>query len=301
VDIDCRGANGFSNIDGGHLMARGGDAQHKASLLRVHTAPAPTELRFIEESGMCYSVAIPGILPVWSVGESKGGREGPYGRAYRCAPQTLERAHASMKTRKSTGAQPVDGTPCPGNGGVLDFGMLYEKFRGPIHSYMYRLLGSQEDADDLTQEVFTRAFIAWNDLYDRDNLSPWLYRIATNLCVDHLRRRKRISWWPLSRGRRGGAAGADGGGLADDEASYLPSNSGGIPEVSEREHIRHVLASMPRDYAIVLVLSAAQGVPYQEIAAIVGISPNAAATRISRAKRMFAEVYQHLSEAGEQE
>ena len=203
-----------------------------------------------------------------------------------------------MKARKSSDAQPIEGTSCPEKAGVLDFGMLYEKFRGPIHSYMYRLLGSQEDADDLTQEVFTRAYIAWNDLYDRDNLSPWLYRIATNLCVDHLRRRKRISWWPLTRSRRGDAAGET---RLDDEASYLPSNSGGIPEVSEREHIRHALASMPRDYAIVLVLSAAQGVPYQEIAAIVGISPNAAATRISRAKRMFAEVYQRLNEAGEQE
>jgi RNA polymerase sigma-70 factor (ECF subfamily) len=54
---------------------------------------------------------------------------------------------------------------------------------------------------------------------------------------------------------------------------------------------------MPYDYAIVLVLSAAQGVPYQEIAEIAGISPNAAATRISRAKRMFVELYQRLSEA----
>jgi RNA polymerase sigma-70 factor, ECF subfamily len=56
--------------------------------------------------------------------------------------------------------------------------------------------------------------------------------------------------------------------------------------------------SMPDDYAVVLVLSAAQGVPYQEIAAILGISPNAAATRISRAKRMFAEKYQCISKEG---
>src|SRR5437764_170248 len=111
---------------------------------------------------------------------------------------------------------------------------------------------------------------------------------------------KRISGWPLTRGQYDKHAGE---GRLDDDASYLPSNSGGIPEVGEREHIRRALANMPRDYAIVLVLSAAQGVPYQEIAAIVGISPNAAATRISRAKRMFAEVYQRMNDAdpGEQE
>ena len=72
-------------------------------------------------------------------------------------------------------------------------------------------------------------------------------------------------------------------------------DSGGIPEIAEREHIRLALANMPEEYAIVLVLSAAQGIPYQEIATIVGISPNAAATRISRAKRMFAEQYQRIS------
>jgi len=174
----------------------------------------------------------------------------------------------------------------------LDLALLYEKYKRPIHTYVYRLLGNQEDADDLTQEVFVRAFVSWNDLYDHQNLSPWLYRIATNLCVDLLRRRKRIAWWPLTRRHAGDQQFEQG---AEEEASYLPPDSGGIPEVFEREQIRLALANMPEEYAIVLVLSAAQGLPYQEIATIVGISPNAAATRISRAKRMFAEQYQRLS------
>jgi RNA polymerase sigma-70 factor (ECF subfamily) len=171
--------------------------------------------------------------------------------------------------------------------------VLYETYKRPLHTYIYRLLGSQEDADDLTQEVFMRAFTSWEKLYDRGNLSPWLYRIATNLCVDQLRRRKRISWWPLTR-RRGNEHQSDW--ATEEDAPYLPSDCGGIPEVLEREQIRLVLASMPEDYAVVLVLSAAQGLPYQDIATIVGISPNAAATRISRAKRMFAEEYKRLNE-----
>lgn len=175
----------------------------------------------------------------------------------------------------------------------LELVLLYEKYKRPIHAYVYRLLGNQEDADDLTQEVFMRAFVSWRDLYDPENLSPWLYRIATNLCVDLLRRRKRISWWPLSR-RRVGEQPFESG--AEEEASYLPPDSGGIPAIFEREQIRLALANMPEDYAIVLVLSAAQGVPYQDIATIVGISPNAAATRISRAKKMFAEQYRRLNE-----
>jgi RNA polymerase sigma-70 factor, ECF subfamily len=253
---------------------------------------------------MCYFVVIAAILPAWLVGETNKGDASVgdlllHDVGARFIPS---RAHSSMRTKKTTevGAQfiaPIDKSDAINHVStdacVLDFGMLYEKFSRPIHSYIYRLLGSQEDADDVTQEVFTRAYIAWNDLYDRDNLSPWLYRIASNLCVDHLRRRKRISWWPLTRARKSDDSGEN---RLDEDISYLPSDSGGIPEVGEREHIRRTLASMPRDYAIALVLSAAQGIPYQEIGSIMGISPNAAATRISRAKRMFAEEYQRFSD-----
>ncbi len=240
---------------------------------------------------MCALAAIPGILPAWTSGDIQE----KFLSVERVTPLPSERAHAIMTTEKIGKPHQLDVTFRANDAMIADFGMLYEKFRRPIHSYIYRIVGSQEDADDITQEVFTRAYLAWNDLYDRGNLSPWLYRIATNLCVDLLRRRKRISWWPLSWGSKGENARDQ---RQDDEAGYLPSDSGGIPEVGEREHIRRTLAAMPEEYAIALVLSAAQGVPYQEVAAIVGISPNAAATRISRAKRIFAELYQRLNEEG---
>ena len=248
---------------------------------------------------MFYSIAIPGILQSWpgaSIDDELATQTAyDSGAVARTAREermssSLERTYTSMTMNKSTNSSDINTELSVGDAQVLDFGMLYEKFKRPVHSYVYRLLGSYEDADDLTQEVFTKAYVAWNDLYDRDNLSSWLYRIATNLCIDQLRRRKRISWWPLAR--RSNATEQLSG---DEELSYLPPDTGGIPEIAEREHIRLALASIPADYAIVLVLSAAQGVPYQEIGTIVGISPNAAATRISRAKRLFAEQYARLS------
>lgn len=248
---------------------------------------------------MFYSIAIPGILQAWPEARKHNERSlrsaNEHGSAVIAsrgeqASQSRERAHTSMTVNKPTDSSDLQSALYASDVHVLDFSMLYEKFKRPVHSYIYRLLGSHEDADDLTQEVFTRAYVAWNDLYDRDNLSSWLYRIATNLCIDQLRRRKRISWWPLVRRTNSGEQLTN-----DEDLSYLPSDTGGIPEIAEREHIRLALANIPADYAIVLVLSAAQGVPYQEIGKIVGISPNAAATRISRAKRLFAEQYQRLS------
>jgi RNA polymerase sigma-70 factor (ECF subfamily) len=251
---------------------------------------------------MFYLSAIPGILPARpeNTVTVKAFTQPAPSATFIAEPErdsavtrTPERTTAGMRKQKIKQIQdPISPTPSEGREQSLDLIMLYEQYKRPIHVYIYRLLGSQEDADDLTQEVFMRAFVSWNDLYDHNNLSPWLYRIATNLCVDLLRRRKRISWWPLAR-RRTDQQSERG---VEEDASYLPTDTGGIPEVFEREHIRMALASMPEDYAIVLVLSAAQGVPYQDIAQIVGISANAAATRISRAKRMFAEQYQRLSE-----
>ena len=178
---------------------------------------------------------------------------------------------------------------------TLTVAQLYEQFKRPIHSYIYRLLGNQEDADDVTQEVFVRACTSWNGLYERERLSPWLYRIATNLCVDMLRRRKRISWWSLSH--RYSKDERSDEGANEDTFAFLADN-GGIPEIAERDLIRRALENLPPEYATALVLSAAQGVSYQEIATIMGISPNASATRISRAKRMFIEAYSRLNKDG---
>jgi RNA polymerase sigma-70 factor (ECF subfamily) len=230
---------------------------------------------------MYLSMVIPGIL---LAARSAG---------VACAiSQPGEKVHASMTPEQFADSQGA-GASCSNDAAALT--MLYEQFRRPIHSYIYRLLGNVEDADDLTQEVFVRACTAWKSLYERDNLSAWLYRIATNLCVDVLRRRKRITWRSLSFHF---GAGDRFEGEESDAGSWLLPDSGGIPEIAERDHIRQALANMPVEYAVALVLSAAQGVPYQEIAVITGISPNAAATRISRAKRMFTEQYQRISREG---
>jgi RNA polymerase sigma-70 factor, ECF subfamily len=242
--------------------------------------------------GMFYSVAFPAILTTKPTGTTVGvaqrnGQDGQAGQR--------ERAHAGMTTEQpsnsdvSHAAQVTSSTD-----EARALSVLYEQYKRPIHSYTYRLLGNQEDADDVTQEVFVRACTSWGGLYERENLSAWLYRIATNLCVDMLRRRKRISWRSLTPHSRQD----DRFEGAGDDGSYLLPDSGGIPEVAEREHIRQALANMPAEYAVSLVLSAAQGIPYQEIATILSISPNAAATRISRAKRMFVEQYQRIGRQG---
>lgn len=157
----------------------------------------------------------------------------------------------------------------------------------------YRLLGNQEDAADTTQEVFLRACKSWKNLRDRENLSEWLYRVATNLSIDLIRRRKRLSWWPLTRRSRDEG---DEGESDNETRACMSANHDGLVAIAEREHIQLTLAQLPHPYAVVLVLSVAQGLPYQEIAGIIGLSPGATASRLSRAKKMFVEQYQRISQ-----
>ncbi len=173
---------------------------------------------------------------------------------------------------------------------------VYARHASAIHSYAFRLLGNQDDADDVTQEVFIRVHGRLEQLRDPGRLRPWLYRIATNLCMDQLRRR--------SRTRRifGIAVPLDGGDDADDSSAPAqvahPISSQAMDGVAERDHITRALRRMPPKYATCLVLHSAQGLSYREIAEALGITPGAAAVRLARARDMFGRHYEDLREEG---
>lgn len=68
---------------------------------------------------------------------------------------------------------------------------LVEPHRAGLRLHCYRMLGSSSDADDMVQEAFTRAFRSWHTLEDGALVRPWLYRIATNVCLDEAKARSR--------------------------------------------------------------------------------------------------------------
>lgn len=228
---------------------------------------------------MFYFSALPGLLSTRE-GRRRGGHTDTLGQAPAAAPGS-DPALPSEDIQRLT--------------------LLYERLRRPIYTYIYRLLGNQDDAADATQEVFLRVCLHWEQLRDRESLGEWLYRVATNLCIDLLRKRKRLSWWPLTRYNRDDEG--DKGESEEDARAFLSAERGDVLVVAEREHIQLALARLPHEYAVVLVLSVVQGIPYQEIAGIIGVSPGATASRLSRAKKMFVEQYQCISQEhdGQQE
>jgi RNA polymerase sigma-70 factor (ECF subfamily) len=71
------------------------------------------------------------------------------------------------------------------------FSAAFEPLRGALRNHCYRMLGSSHDSDDVVQETLLRAWRARDGLRDPAMLRPWLYRIATNVCLDELARRPR--------------------------------------------------------------------------------------------------------------
>lgn len=168
----------------------------------------------------------------------------------------------------------------------------YMEYSSPLHSYAYHLLGNQEDADDVVQEVFIRAHGHMTQLREQAHLKSWLYRIATNLCMDQLRRRTRIR-------KRFGFALSLGAESDDGEQSMVtdvahPASLAALDGVAERDHIVGAMRRMPPKYASCLMLSSTQGLSYREIADILGITPGAAAVRLTRARDLFAKHYDAL-------
>src|SRR5258708_15311944 len=71
---------------------------------------------------------------------------------------------------------------------------LYSAYRSRIYTFLLRFLADPELADDVTQDAFTKAFRALPKLERGTKVLPWLYKVASNTAIDHLRRKKRFTW-----------------------------------------------------------------------------------------------------------
>src|SRR6266705_1275387 len=116
-----------------------------------------------------------------------------------------------------------------------------------IYSFLLRLLADPAGADDLTQDVFTKAYQALGSLTTEHRVLPWLYRIATNTAIDHLRRKRRFTW--LRVGRLAGTG----------EDPVMPDDHAAVPE---RDQIRRILATLPAEQSTALLLHSLEGYSY---------------------------------------
>ena len=198
--------------------------------------------------------------------------------------------------------------------GVDDFEDIFTRFQTPITNFIYRLVGNREQAFDLAQDVFVKAYRALSGgaTIQAGALSSWLYRIASNTATDALRRRRLISWLPLSlfnddRGVGAGMPGVDNGfgqqtlseeHLASAMGAFTSGYDGGRFEqrVADREVVERVLKRLPEKYAACLLLYEHEGFSCAEIADVLHVTPSAVKMRLMRARERFISIYQQEME-----
>ena len=169
-------------------------------------------------------------------------------------------------------------------GDAAAFEILVNERSGEIYGLLYRLTESSEEARDLTQETFLRAFQSIGHFRGESDLRTWIYRIAINQA------RNRWRWW---RRRRRDATVSIDAPQPDGTASLaatLKSDNGRNPETEalahERERaLRKALSSLKRVYREAVVLRDIEGFAYEEIAMALEINVGTVKSRLARGRQ----------------
>lgn len=160
------------------------------------------------------------------------------------------------------------------------FTQLFEHYHTGIYGYIAGLVNNVEDAQDLTQKTFLKAWEKLPDLRDTSKFKPWLYTIARNLVYDHRRQKKKIFWESWER-----ISGLD----------ILVSEFSHEEEIAEAQLVRLVLVEVPVRYRSCLLLQVKGGFSQHEIAELLGISKASVSTYLSIARARFRQAYRRLA------
>lgn len=164
------------------------------------------------------------------------------------------------------------------NGDLQAYEILVERYQHMVYNLACRMVGNEEDARDLAQDTFIVAYRSLPNFKGNSKFSTWLCRIASNKCLDFLRKRKTEG---------------DKIPLFDSREVFISDSRGSPEEAAMREDesrkLKKILASLPKDYRIVLILHHYQQLSYKEIAEILDIPVKTVATRLYRAKIILRE------------
>ncbi len=173
------------------------------------------------------------------------------------------------------------------SGEKVAFEMLFARHWRRVYGVLFRLMGSREEAEDLAQELFVRLYRNPPDLREHPSLAPWLYRVATNLGYNTLRKENRESRRQERMQRLSDAEEAAGLHASDPESASLAEE--------ERRTVRRALAKLSEREQACLVLRHS-GLSYAEVAAALEVQPGSVGTLLARAEERFRRVYEGLQE-----
>jgi RNA polymerase sigma-70 factor (ECF subfamily) len=161
------------------------------------------------------------------------------------------------------------------------FETIFNQYHTQIYNYICRTMGSTEDAYDMTQDTFLKAYLALPRTSEDLKVGAWLYRIATNRCLDELRHRKLVKWQPWEAF------------ISAFHPSQIAKDS---PErdcihTENAEEVQLILEKMHPKYRMCLILREYQDLSYDEIAEVLNTTRAAVKSLLFRAREEFRQVY----------
>ena len=164
-------------------------------------------------------------------------------------------------------------------GDVNAFEDLVTEHEKGVYAIAQRMTGNAEDAADMTQETFIKAYNSLSSFRGDSKFSVWLYRIATNVCLDFLRSRSRKPTVSLS------VEDDDGEETQMDIADESQSPEQLLERGLTRDAVRRGLKSLSPEYRQILLLREIQGLSYEEIAEALVLEVGTVKSRIFRARK----------------
>ena len=167
-------------------------------------------------------------------------------------------------------------------GDEQSFGLLLQRYRTPLVNFLYRMVRSREQAEDLAQEVFIRVYRAREEYVPSAKFTTWLFRIATNLALNSLRdhRHEKLQ---ISMDAPVTADAEDGDEKPFEVADKHPTIEQELLEEDRRKMIRHAIEKLPEKQRAAVLLHKYQELDYSEIAKILGCSESALKSLLFRA------------------
>ena len=168
------------------------------------------------------------------------------------------------------------------DGDAHAFGELVERYHGKIYGLTYNMTSNREDAEDLTQEVFVKAFEALPRFKGNSSFYTWLYRIAVNKTINYRKKRNRKRALSLDQ--------FDQEIKTDDVYNELTSKGSPLRSISLSElqiKLNEALQNLSEKHRTVVVMHDMQGIPHEEIAKVVGSSVGTVRSRLFYARRQM--------------
>jgi RNA polymerase sigma-70 factor (ECF subfamily) len=164
------------------------------------------------------------------------------------------------------------------------YAVLVNRYRTRVSRYVERFTYDVEDARDVTQDVFIKVFGALDSFDPRFKFSTWLFRIAGNAAIDHLRRR-RVRTLPLER-----PPGENGEARAVDPPETRPNPHEELARQRLREALSAAIDRLPDDYRELISLRHYGEMPYEEIAELKGMPLGTVKNKLFRARQALRDL-----------